>query len=52
MLQINDIINYNGIQLTCWLIDIIDDEIFIHLINDDESYGICILESELKNNII
>jgi hypothetical protein len=49
MIQINDIIIYNGEQCTCWFIEIIDAETYIHLTNNDSTQGYCVLSSEINN---
>jgi hypothetical protein len=50
MIQINDTVEYIGEQFICWFIEEIDNNIYIHLINDTR--GICVLENEIKNNQI
>lgn len=50
MIQIDDIVVYNGNQFVCWFIEEIDGERYLHLINELNTRGICVLESEIKNN--
>ncbi len=49
MIQINDIITYNGEECTCWFIDVVDNETYVHLINNDSTQGYCVLSSEINN---
>ena len=50
MIQIDDIIEVYGIQYRCWFIEIIEEETYVHLINDNN--GICVLLEDIKNNLI
>lgn len=48
MTQVNDIVNYNGIELTCWLIETIEGETYAHLLNVDGTIGVCVIENEIN----
>ena len=47
MIQINDTVDYIGQQFVCWLIEEIDGVRYLHLINEDNTKGICVIESEI-----
>lgn len=51
MIQINDTIVYNDNQFVCWFIEEIESVRYIHLIDEQNTKGICVLESEIKNNL-
>lgn len=47
MIQINDTVDYIGQQFVCWFIEEIDGVRYLHLINEENTEGICVLESEI-----
>lgn len=46
MINIGDKINYLDKEWTCWFIEELDGETYLHLIYNNE--GICLLDNELK----
>jgi hypothetical protein len=47
MIQINDKVDYIGQQFVCWFIEEIDGFRYIHLINEENTKGICVIENEI-----
>lgn len=48
MIQVNDTVEYIGQQFVCWFIEEIDGVRQLHLINEEHTKGICVLESEIQ----
>lgn len=49
MIQVNDIITYNGEQCICWFIETVNNETYVHLINNNDTQGYCVLLSQINN---